>query len=41
MDTRRGPLNKLKLIEIKGGQNRKKPIFFSAECESERGEEKV
>ena len=28
MDTLRGPLNKLKLIEIKGGQNRKKPIFF-------------
>ena len=26
---RRGPLNKLKLIGIKGGQNGEKPIFWS------------
>ena len=25
---RRGPLNKLKLLGIKGGQNEKKPNFF-------------
>ena len=38
---RRGPLNKLKLIGRKGGPNGKKPIFFSTERESERGEERV
>ena len=39
--TRRGPLNKLKLIGIKGGQNGEKPIFLGAGSGSERRREGV
>ena len=35
------PLNKLKLIGIKGGQNGEKPIFLGGLDPAMRGEERV